>query len=115
MVLVCVELTSGSPSDAATLTLDPSPGSASSKLLSCVCRIILFLIVYNTVADFGGSVMVTFPAASAEGMEVCAEFNITDDNIAEAVESFTVTGSGGIFLEGQNSTQVNIQDNDGED
>ena len=52
----------------------------------------------------------TFQASSAIGTMECVTFSITDDNIVEPVESFTVTGSGGNFL---NMGQVDIQDNDG--
>ena len=53
-----------------------------------------------------------FPVFSDIDRVECATFSITDDNIMEPVESFTVTGSGGNFM-GPSEIQVNIQDNDG--
>jgi hypothetical protein len=67
------------------------------------------------VTDFGDGMEITFPALSAINTEMCASFSIVDDSLVEDVESFTVTGSGGIFVEGQNSTQVLISDNDSKD
>ena len=58
--------------------------------------------------------LITFPENSTIGTTECADFAITDDELAETMESFTVTGSGGNFVGGQDSTQVTIQDNDGE-
>ena len=46
--------------------------------------------------------------------EQCVAFNITDDNIMEPTESFTVTATGGEFFNGLDSTEVIIADNDGE-
>jgi hypothetical protein len=58
---------------------------------------------------------ITFPALSAINTEICASFSIVDDGVVESVESFTVTGSGGSFVGGQDSTQVDITDNDSRD
>ena len=55
-----------------------------------------------------------FPAFSDLGTVECTNFSITDDNIMEPVESFSVTGVAGNFVGGQDSTQVNIEDNDSE-
>ena len=57
---------------------------------------------------------ITFPENFSVGTILCAAFSITNDQFAETMESFTVTGSGGNFVGGQDSTQVTIQDNDGE-
>lgn len=59
--------------------------------------------------------MLTIPPGTAIDQMGCAGFTITDDNIVEGVEFFTVTGSGGDFVGGLNSTQVDIQDNDGKE
>ena len=58
--------------------------------------------------------LVIFPTNTAIGTDQCAAFAITDDGFAETMEFFTVTGLGGNFVGGQNSTRVIIQDNDGE-
>ena len=55
---------------------------------------------------------ITFQALSAINTEMCASFSIVDDGVVEGVESFTVTGSGGSFVGGQDSTLVNIANND---
>ena len=55
-----------------------------------------------------------FPAGTAPGTIMCATFVIVDDNEMESTEAFTVTATGGMFLFGQSSVQVNIVDNDGE-
>ena len=57
--------------------------------------------------------LITFPENSTIGTTECADFAITNDELAETMESFTVTGSGGDFVGGQDSTLVTIQDNDG--
>ena len=67
-----------------------------------------------TAADFEDATMIiTFLENSSIGLIQCADFAIADDELAETMESFTVTGSGGNFMGGQDSTQVTIQDNDG--
>ena len=48
------------------------------------------------------------------GTEQCTTLRIVDDNIAESTEIFTVTATGGDFVNGQDSIQVIIVDNDGE-
>ena len=55
-----------------------------------------------------------FPANTAAGTIMCATFDITDDNEMESTEAFTVAATGGMFLFGQSSVQVNIADDDGE-
>ena len=55
---------------------------------------------------------ITFPALSAVNTVKCANFSLEDDSVVEDGESFTVTGSGGSFVGGQDSIQVNIADND---
>ena len=73
--------------------------------------------------DFEGSeVVVTFPALSSPGTQLCASISIADDNIVEDTESFTttvediasptVTMGAGFFPNGDTAT-VNILDNDG--
>lgn len=59
--------------------------------------------------------MVSFPAFSAVGTVMCANFSIIDDGIVEPLESFTVAGSGGNFVGGQDTIQVNILDSDGKE
>ena len=56
--------------------------------------------------------LLVFVALSDIGTVKCAIFSITDDNIMEPVESFTVTGSGGNFM-GEQTIQITIEDNDG--
>ena len=64
--------------------------------------------------DFQGSIeAVTFPALASPGAEQCATINITDDNLVEDTESFTVTAGAGAFPNG-NVVTVSIMDNDGE-
>ena len=57
--------------------------------------------------------MITFQATT-ECTVLCTNFNITDDDIKEPAESFTVTGSGVNFVGGQNSVEIIIED-DGKD
>ena len=49
-------------------------------------------------------------------LEMCANFIIMDDNVLEPPEAFTVTATvtEAAFVGGQDSTQVSIGDNDGE-
>ena len=57
---------------------------------------------------------ISFGVGALLGTEECAAFGIIDDNITEPTESFTITASGGEFLNGQDLAQVAIGGNDGE-
>ena len=47
------------------------------------------------------------------GTIACATFSISDDSLVESTEFFTVQATGGLFMDGEDTTQVNIVDNDG--
>ena len=111
---VCVELVGSRPSTDVTLSLDPSPDTADGEAWPCLLPV-NYKICFVTGTDFGDETMdITFPALSAIGTEMCTSFSIVDDGVVEGVESFTVTGSGGSFVGGQDSTLVNIANNDSE-
>lgn len=56
---------------------------------------------------------ITFQANSPVGTQMCATFTINDDDIMEPEEIFTVVATGGDFVDGETTTQVSIEDNDG--
>ena len=60
------------------------------------------------------NMFIFFPANIEVGTELCATFDIENDNDMEPTEVFTVTATGGVFVGGQTSTQVTIADDDSE-
>ena len=57
---------------------------------------------------------IVFSMNAPVGTIECATFGIADDSIAEPTEFFTVQATGGFFVNGEVTTQVNILDTDGE-
>ena len=60
------------------------------------------------------NMFINFPANVAVDTILCVPFGIVNDNAMESTEAFTVTATGGMFVNGQTSTQVNIADDDSE-
>ena len=134
MVSVCVELEQGTLNEE-TITVDfsVSADSASSSKadptsvpVRLICAIVsltatLYLLSISlslSPGDFGVSepVSVSLGPMAATGSTQCLTISITDDNIVESIESFSVamiSGSDSVTLGYPRTASVDITDNDG--
>ena len=132
MVSVCVELEQGTLNEE-TITVDfsVSADSASSSKadptsvpVRLICAIVsltatLYLLSLSlSPGDFGVSetVSVSLGPMTATGSTQCLTISITDDNIVESIESFSVamiSASDSVTLGYPRTASVDITDNDG--
>ena len=132
MVSVCVELEQGTLNEE-TITVDfsVSADSASSSKadptsvpVRLICAIVsltatLYLLSLSlSPGDFGvsESVSVSLGPMAATGSTQCLTISITDDNIVESIESFSVAmiaASDSVTLGYPRTASVDITDNDG--
>ena len=132
MVSVCVELEQGTLNEE-TITVDfsVSADSASSSKadptsvpVRLICAIVsltatLYLLSLSlSPGDFGVSetVSVSLGPMAATGSTQCLTISITDDNIVESIESFSVamiSASDSVTLGYPRTASVDITDNDG--
>ena len=128
MVSVCVELEQGTLNEETiTVNFSVSADSASSSkadptsvTVRFICAILpaLSLPLSLTPGDFGVSepVSVSLGPMAATGSTQCLTISITDDNIVESIESFSVAmiaASDSVTLGYPRTASVDITDNDG--
>ena len=126
MVSVCVELEQGTLNEE-TITVDfsVSADSASSSkadptsvTVRFICAILPALSLSLSPGDFGVSepVSISLGPMAATGSTQCLTISITDDNIVESIESFSVamiSASDSVTLGYPRTASVDITDNDG--
>ena len=132
MVSVCMELEQGTLNDE-TITVDFSvsadsassskadPTSVPVKLISAIVSLTATLYLLSlslSPGDFGVSetVSVSLGPMAATGSTQCLTISITDDNIVESIESFSVamiSASDSVTLGYPRTASVDITDNDG--
>ena len=132
MVSVCMELEQGTL-NVETITVDFSvsadsassskadPTSVPVKLISAIVSLTATLYLLSlslSPGDFGVSetVSVSLGPMAATGSTQCLTISITDDNIVESVESFSVamiSASDSVTLGYPRTASVDITDNDG--
>ena len=126
MVSVCVELEQGTLNEE-TITVDFSvsaDSATSSKAdptsvpVRLICAIVSLPALSLSPGDFGVSetVSVSLGPMAATGSTQCLTISITDDNIVESIESFSVamiSASDSVTLGYPRTASVDITDNDG--
>ena len=122
MVSVCVELEQGTLNEE-TITVDfsvsaDSASSSKADPTSVTVRFICSLLLSLSPGDLGVSepVSVALGPMAATGSTQCLTISITDDDIVESIESFSVAmiaASENVTLGYPRTASVDITDNDG--